>query len=103
MDDELTQQPAPKIHCEAAAKLNFACHQNSYPFLRDLRLENCSTEETLNDLRLTLSSDPAFLKPKSWTVERVDPEGLLPIRHKDVELDAQFLLALTESVRGSLR
>ena len=28
------------IHVETAAKLNFACHQSSFAYLRDLRIEN---------------------------------------------------------------
>lgn len=28
------------IHSETAAKLNFACHQNAFAFLRDLRIES---------------------------------------------------------------
>ena len=28
------------IHVEMAAKLNFSCHQSSFAYLRDLRIEN---------------------------------------------------------------
>jgi hypothetical protein len=100
---EARKAPNLTIHCEAAAKLNFACHQNAYPLIRELRLENHSPAETLSDLILTLESDPAFLKPKSWSIDRIDPAGVLPIRGKDIDLNAQFLLDLTESVRGSLK
>ena len=51
------------IHCEALAKLNFACHQNAFAFLRELRIENNDQERRLDEVFVTLSSDPSFLKP----------------------------------------
>jgi len=103
MEKKTAEEDAPTIYCEAAAKLNFACHQNAYPVLRELRVENNASEKALSDLVLTLEADPAFVKGKSWTVDRVDPKGVVAIRGKDIELDAQFMLDLTESVRGSLK
>lgn len=90
------------IQCAMAAKLNFACHQSAFAFLRELRVENRSPETPLEDVSVTLSANPPFLKSKSWRVERIDSAGSVSIPDRDVELDGAFLLGLTESVRGTV-
>ena len=88
------------IHSETAVKLNFACHQSAFAFLRELRIENNDSEARLDDVLVTLSSNPAFLKPKSWRLDRIAPEGILPIADRDIELDGAFLLNLADSMAG---
>ena len=88
------------IHSDTAAKINFAGHQSSFAFLRELRIENKGSEERLDDVLVTLSSNPAFLKPKSWTLDRIAPEGIRPITDRDIELDGAFLLELADSMSG---
>ena len=88
------------IHWDIAEKLNFACHQSSFAVLRDLRIENSDEENRIDDLLVTLSADPSFLKPKSWQVDRVAPGGMVPINDRALDLDSDFLLKLAESVRG---
>ena len=61
------------IHSETAPKLNFACHQSAFAFLRELRIENDDSEEYIDDVLVTMSSNPAFLKPKSWRLDRIAP------------------------------
>lgn len=90
-----------KLHCVAAAKISFACHQNAYPVIRELRIENLS-ETQIDDLTLTIESDPAFLKPKTWQIDRIEAGANLPLQFKDFELKGQFLIDLMESVRGAL-
>lgn len=98
----LVNVPSVSVHSEIAAKLNFACHQSAFGFLRDLRVENNNEQDRLDNLLVTLSSNPAFLKQKSWNIDRIAPEGMVPIRERDVELDGSFLLDLTDSVRGTV-
>ena len=88
------------VHSEIAAKLNFACHQSAFPFLRELRIENNDPARRLEDVRVTLSSNPAFLKPKSWVLDRIDPTGIRSITDRDIELDGAFLRDLVDSVSG---
>ena len=88
------------IHSETAQKLNFACHQSSFAFLRELRIENTDSEERMDDVLVTLSSNPAFLKPKSWVLDRITPGGIRPITDRDIELDGAFLLELADSMSG---
>ena len=90
------------IHSETAAKLNFACHQSAFGFLRDLQIENKSPGIRLDDVLITLTSNPAFLKPKSWRLDRIAPEEILLIKDRNVELDGGFLLNLADSMRGSI-
>lgn len=90
------------IHWEIAAKLNFACHQSAFPVLRDLRIENLDEDSQLQDLLVTLSSNPGFIKPKTWRLDRVAAGGMLPVKHRDIELDGGFLLDLSDAIRGSV-
>lgn len=89
------------IHCEMATKLNFACHQSSYAFLRDLRISSADSDKTYEDLIVTLSANPPFLKPKSWRFDRIGPNSTASVKDRDVELDGGFLLTLADSVRGN--
>lgn len=90
------------IHSETAAKLNFACHQSAFAFLRALQIANTNPTSFVDGLLVTLSANPAFLKPKSWQLDRIAPEGILPIKNRDIELDGSFLLNLADAVRGSV-
>ena len=93
---------AVTILAETAAKLNFAAHQSSFAFVRDLRIVNNDAAVTLSKVVVTLSASPAFLKPKSWHLDRLASSGTVAIRNRDVELDGGFLLDLTESIRGTV-
>ena len=90
------------IHADIAAKLNFAAHQSAFSVLRSLGVENSDADQQLEDLVLTLRSTPAFIREKSWIVDRVAPQELIPIKDRDLEVDGGFLLGLAESVQGNL-
>ena len=90
------------ISAETASKLNFAAHQSAFAFLRDLRVTNNDASTSLNDVLVTLSASPNFLKPKSWHLDCVAPSGTIAVRNRDVELDGGFLFDLTESIRGTV-
>ena len=92
--------PNCSIHCELAAKLNYAAHQSAVPVLRELRVENHHEEERLEGLSLTLRADPDFVNAKEWTVDRIEPRGSLSISDRDLEVSGGFLRNVTEAVRG---
>lgn len=92
--------PNCSIHCELAAKLNFAAHQNAVPVLRELRVENHHKEERLEGLSLRLRADPDFVSAKEWTLDRIEPQGSLSISDRDLEVSGDFLRNATEAVRG---
>ena len=91
-----------KIHADICAKLNFAAHQSAFPVLRSLQVENSHAEQRVEELVLVLRSNPAFVKEKRWSVDRIDPRGLLSIKDRDLEVDGGFLLDLADSVRGTV-
>lgn len=94
--------PLCKTHVAFVEKINFACHQSAFAVLRELKLENLSETSELSNIKVRLESSPAFLKGKSWTIDKLATAGLLSIKDRDVELDGGFLYGLTESMRGSV-
>ena len=91
-----------RIHCEIAAKLNFAAHQSAFPVLRELRVENLHADQRLDDLTLTLRANPPFIQEKTWPVDRIPPQKSVSIEERDLQVDGEFLRTLTESVRGNV-
>ena len=91
-----------KIHSTLVEKINFACHQSAFAVLRELQVENLDEEQDLSDLAVTLEASPAFVKSKTWTVDRLAAGGLLAMKDRDLELDGGFLLGLAESMRGTV-
>lgn len=91
------------IHCELVTKINFACHQSSFALLRDLRIENISVDQPMNHLNVTLTSDPGFLNPKSWSIDRILPGESVNIKDRDIQLEGAFLLSLVEAVHGEVK
>lgn len=91
-----------KIHTQIAPKINYAAHQSAFPVMGELRLENLSPEERLENLTLKLSASPPFIKEKEWRVDRVESGQVIEIKDRDLEIDGGFLLELPESVRGQV-
>ena len=56
------------IAADLAPTFTFASHQNSIPVIRAIRVCN-PTPDALESLRLELTSQPAFLRPKTWTID----------------------------------
>lgn len=90
------------IHITFVEKINFACHQSAFAVLRELKIENLDTEQDLSELSIVLEASPAFLKQKTWTVDRLAAGGLLALKDRDLDLDGGFLFGLTESMRGTV-
>jgi very-short-patch-repair endonuclease/DNA polymerase III delta prime subunit len=90
------------IHTTIVEKINFACHQSAFAVLRELQIENLDNERDLSDLSIVLEASPAFLKQKTWTVDRLAAGGMLSMKDRDLELDGGFLFGLTESMRGTV-
>ncbi len=79
-----------------APKINLAYYQNAVPVLRELAIVN-ESEESLQDLELTLSSEPAFIKEKTWRVDVVEASQKYHLKDLDIELDGALLGRLTEA------
>lgn len=91
-----------KICATLVEKINFACHQSAFAVLPELQIENLDEEQSQSDLTVKLMASPAFVKPKTWVVDRLAAGGSLAMKDRDLELDGGFLLGLTESMRGTV-
>lgn len=65
------ESPKIKIHTTLVEKINFACHQSAFAVLRELQIENLDSEQDLSELSIVLEASPAFLKQKTWMVDRL--------------------------------
>lgn len=90
-----------KIDATVAAKIGFASHQNAVPVLREIAVGHAG-EAPLENLRLVLTSDPGFVSPKTWLIDRISPGDDLQITDRDVALNAALLRELTECVRSTV-
>lgn len=82
-------------------KINFACHQNDIAVLRDLLITNI-TQATWKNIKIHLSATPAFIKPKTWSIEQLNSNEQREIKDRHIDLDSQFLLNLHEAVNGEV-
>lgn len=92
---------AIRVFSNFASKVNFAGHQNAVPLLRELKIEN-NTEVNYQDLRLSISSHPAFLKERIWAVDRLSGNSTVNIPDSLVEYDASMLFALNEAINADI-
>ncbi len=90
-----------KIDALIARKIGFASHQNAVPLVRELSLWN-QEETTLEDVVLTLSTDPNFVESRSWNIDRIHPGDRLSISDRDIKLNAAYLSGLTESLNADV-
>lgn len=97
--EDPAQDAVIAIEADLSAAINYACWQNSVPFLRSLKISN-NSEETLDALRLELSTVPGFAQGKSWTVDRIRPGEETELSDRHVRLDPEFLSGLNEAERG---
>src|SRR5690606_9770336 len=92
---------APVIVADVAASFTYASYQNAIPVIRSLLTEN-NSERHIEKCTLELTSSPSFLRPKTWTIDRLLPGDRLPLTDRKVELDAGYLAGLNEAERGEI-
>jgi len=85
-----------RIDARLVSKLNLADFRNAIPVMGELQLVN-ETEQTLEQVRLTLDCVPPFLKPKQWHIDRLAAGSHYLIHDLDVRLDGGKLAQLTEA------
>ncbi|MBS0368123.1 MAG: DUF3320 domain-containing protein [Proteobacteria bacterium] len=95
--------PAPGIHLKVAVvdKLNLADFQNSVPALHELAIVN-ETLAPISELTITITSEPAFLKPRTWSIDTIGAGETFHIADLDVQLDGSLLSRLTEAEPATL-
>lgn len=94
---------APEIRLKVAVveKLNLADFQNAVPALHELAIVN-ETLIPISDLTITITSEPAFLKPRTWSIDTVGAGETFHIADLDVQLDGSLLSRLTEAEPATL-
>jgi len=96
--------PASEIRLQVTVveKLNLADFQNAVPALHELAIVN-ETLVPISELAITITSEPAFLKPRTWSVDTVGAGEAFHIADLDVQLDGSLLSRLTEAEPSTLR
>lgn len=91
-------EPPPALSIEAtlAGKLSLSDFQNAVPLLRELTLVSTLPDDTVQ-LELSLTSTPAFVKPKTWRLDAIRAGERYRIKDLDVQLDGPLLTRLTEA------
>lgn len=91
--------PRVKVVATLAAKINLADFQNAVPAIRDLKVLN-DTKINYQNLRLVATSEPAFLKTKTWHLDGLGAEQDLRVSDLDIPIDGALLGRLTEAERA---
>jgi len=91
----------PTVAADIAGSFTYASYQNAIPVIRSIRIENADGQHHEN-IRVDLTSSPAFLRAKSWTVDRLAPGDSLPLGDRKVDLDSGYLAGLNEAERGEI-
>ena len=101
--DASAQKEAGKVEIHAALvpRLNLADFQNAVPALRELLVSN-GTGAALQGLDLMVSSEPAFLKPRTWHLDAVGAGQTVHAKDLDLQLDGAWLSRLTEAEKSTV-
>lgn len=91
----------PTISADIARSFTYASYQNAIPVIRSIRIENVG-DRHLENCRIELTSSPAFLRPKSWMIDRLAPGDNLSLSDRKVDLDADYFAGLNEAERGEI-
>lgn len=84
-----------------APVLSFAMHQASVPVIGELRLVNV-TDQTVNEVTVSLSCDPPVIGPRTWTFDRIAAGSEVAASDRTVTLDGGMLYRLSERIRATL-
>lgn len=95
-DQVSAPDPAVRIEAVLAGKLNLADFQNSVPFIGELLISNY-LDYKVSGLELSISSEPAFIKPRQWHMDLLGAGDHQRITDLDVALDGSVFLRLTEA------
>ncbi|WP_199084323.1 DUF3320 domain-containing protein [Bosea sp. ASV33] len=100
-NDDSEKQSNPEIVPDVATGFTYASYQNAIPVIRSIRIANLGGRH-FEGCRLDLTSTPSFLRPKSWSIDRLLPGDELNLSDRKVELDARYLAGLDEAERGEI-
>ena len=93
--------PTVILQIDMAKKMNFASAQNDVPVLKALSVTN-TTEDAFDNIQITLTAQPAVIRPKTWIIDRLPSADSIVLRDIATPLDVQRLSDLNETEIGSL-
>ncbi len=93
--------PTVQIISEISSSFTYASHQNAIPVIQSIILEN-QTDRHFESCTLEMSASPAFLRAKTWRVDRLAPGDHLTISDRKIEMDPAYLAGLNEAERGEI-
>jgi hypothetical protein len=99
--DGQAEEGSVEIVLDIVESINYACWQNSIPFLRSLKIRN-ATDHILSNLRLELESVPPVARRKVWIIDWLDPNDEVSVADRVVELDPDYLVNLDEAERSRI-
>lgn len=95
------QKDKVSVTGQFSASINFSMQQNYVPVIRSLIIQNIS-EETLQELVVKISFDPAFAKEYSYAVTRLESGASVEISPVQIILSSEYLFSLTERIVGNM-
>lgn len=104
IDDAEEQVAAPRgviIEADVAEKIGFVSQQNAVPPIRSIAIVN-GNDSPLEDVVLSLSSDPTFLASRSWNIDYIAAGETLHLLDRRVDINAGYTKGLSESERASV-
>ena len=96
------QEPPLSLFAKLPKNYSYAAWQNSIPLLRALTVRNVSSD-SFDNLKVELSSDPPFLRRKTWKLARVVAGDKIAVEDRNVDLDVGYLSGLNEAERCQIR
>lgn len=91
-----------KISGNFTKTINFAMQQNYVPVIRNLVIQNDSSEN-LKDLTVRITFSPAFAEDYEYEIEGISAGESLEIAPVRIRLSTDFLFGLTEKISGFFR
>ena len=86
----------PRIQVSMTPKLNLAFYQNAVPVIQEIVITN-EDEAPLQNLKLSIISEPAFFKSRTWSIDAIRNGQSYHLKELDVLLDGGLLARLTEA------
>ena len=90
-----------QIIAALAEQVNFACHQNAVPLIRELTVRN-DTGTELDNCQLRMSVSPIFVSEKTRPFARIGAGSERHITDRDISFNGQYLLQLHEAMKGQV-
>lgn len=88
----------PKLSLVFDRAINYAFQQNAIPVIKELKF--CNDATARKNLRLALTTEPAFAMPVEIRLQGIAPQGEYRAAPLELKLSPDFLSALAEKVSG---